>query len=240
MPARVSVVLPGPELEARPLEGRKAPVVLRVLGVAWAAGGRRYELEYTGMAPGRFDLRDFLRRQDGGPAAGLPAIPVRVQSVLPPGQDLPRPLAAPAAPRLGGYRLAARVAAVGWGVGLVAVLVFVWGGRRRRAPAAAPPATLADRLRPLIEDALAGRADPGRLAQLERSLLAYWRRQLGLAGQRPADALGVLRRHAEAGPLLARLEAWLHSPARDAVDVNGLLEPYRRLPADALEAPSRP
>jgi hypothetical protein len=242
LPARITVVLPGPELEARPLEGRKAPLVLRIIDVEWTAEGRRYELEYTGLVPGRFDLRDFLRRKDGSRPAGLPSLPVSIQSVLPPGQEVPNPLAAPATPRPGGYWRAVLAGAVLWGVGLLAVLWLVWRGRRRRSgPVAAAPATLADTLRPLIEDALAGRADPGRLAELERRLIAYWRRQLALGDQPPAEALTVLHRHAEAGPLLGQLESWLHSPAgAGMIDVNGLLEPYRRLPANALEVSTRP
>jgi hypothetical protein len=240
MPRRLSVVLPGPALEANPLDSRKAPLVLRILSVEQTADGRRYDLEYTGMVPGRFDLRDFLRRADGSPARGLPPLPVSIQSILPPGQELPSPLEPPATPRLGGYWLAVTVVGVLWGVGLLFILRAVWRGRRRRVARAGPEA-LSDWLRPLIEAAQAGRADPGRLAQLERSLIAYWRRQLGLEDRPPADALLELRRHAEAGPLLGQLESWLHSPVRlGTVDVNGLLEPYRRLPADAFEAVMRP
>src|SRR5262245_63858044 len=61
MPARLSVVLPGPRLEARPLDDRQAPLVLHIVRVEPAEGGLRYDIEYTGMVPGRFDLGDYLR-----------------------------------------------------------------------------------------------------------------------------------------------------------------------------------
>jgi hypothetical protein len=240
MPARLTVVLPGPELEAKPIDDRKAPVVVRIIRVEAVEDGFRYDLEYTGMVPGRFDLRDSLRRKDRSAAKGLPPIRVTVHSVLPPGKATPNELDPTASPRLGGYKMALIGGGVLWALGLVAL--FIVGRRRRRVAAAArKPRTLADHLRPLVEEALAGRAAPARLADLERSLITYWSRKLGLAGERPADALPELRRHAEAGPLLVQLESWLHRPARAGkIDVAALLEPYRELPADALEAEVRP
>ena len=46
--------------------------------------------------------------------------------------------------------------------------------------------------------------------------------------------MALLREHDEAGPLLRRLEDWLHRPAGTAepVDVAALLEPYQAIPAD--------
>ncbi|MGL4551427.1 MAG: hypothetical protein ACRC33_09590 [Gemmataceae bacterium] len=228
--ARIEVTLPGPELEAKPIESRDAPLVLRVLRAEPAAAGYRYELEYAGMVPGKFDLRDHLRRKDRTAAAGLPPVPVLVRAVLPPGLALPNPLDAPVTPRPGGYRLLLWVGGVVWAVGLVAIL---WARRRRWLAArdAAAPVTLADRLRPLVEDALAGKAEPARLAALERTLIAYWSNRLKIGGP-PADLLPALKRHAEAGPLLVQLESWLHGRTRGPVDVAALLEPYRHLPAD--------
>jgi hypothetical protein len=238
MPARRTEVLPGPELEAKPPD-REAPLVLRIVRAEPAEDGFRYELEYTGLVPGRFDLRDYLRRKDRTRAMGLPPVRVSVQSVLPPGKAIPNALDPPATPRTGGYRLALLATAALWGVGLLAILRA--GRRRRRAAAAAAgPRTLADHLRPLVEDALAGRAAPTRLAELERSLITYWSRKLGLGQERPTEALAELRRHAEAGPLLVQLESWLHRPAPPGkIDVAALLDPYRRLPADALQTEAR-
>ncbi|MFO0842534.1 MAG: hypothetical protein U0797_09085 [Gemmataceae bacterium] len=116
-------------------------------------------------------------------------------------------------------------------------ILFLGRRRRVREREAARPRSLADHLRPLVEDAVTGRASPGRLAGLERALITYWGRKLELSQERPVDALAELRRHPEAGPLLVRLESWLHRPGRpDTIDVGALLEPYRHLPPDALEA----
>jgi hypothetical protein len=88
----------------------------------------------------------------------------------------------------------------------------------------------------LVEGALAGQLSQPQLARLERTLLAFWRRRLGLEKADPAEAITTLRAHPEAGPLLEQLEVWLHRPgSRDRVDPARLLAPYQHLPPDALE-----
>jgi hypothetical protein len=231
--------LPGGELEVKPHDDRKSPLVVRVVSAEPISTGYRYEIEYVGLAPGTYDLKDYLRRKDRSSTADLPALPVTIRSVLPPGQVTPNALEPERTPRLGGYRALLLLGGGVWVLGLMAILLV---GRRRRAQAveAAKPRTLADHLRPLVEDAVAGKASPGRLAGLERALITYWGRKLKLADERPIDALAELRRHREAGPLLVQLESWLHRPASSAtIDVGALLEPYRHLPPDALEVESK-
>jgi hypothetical protein len=236
MPARIEqVVLPGPELEARRPEGSREPVVLRVVNAYPHGTAFRYDLEYYGLEPGTFNLADYLVRQDGTPASGLPELRVEVRPLLPPGQVEPHALEPVRPPWLGGYRAWMIVAGVVWVLGLGAIL---FAGRRRKkgAGAAGRPLTLAERLRPMVEGAVAGRLSPAELADLERTLLAYWRRRLGLERRKPAEALAELRRHPEAGPLLEQLETWLHRPnAAGRVDVAALLKPYQDLPAEALD-----
>src|SRR5262249_48303797 len=51
MPARIDqLVLPGPELEAKPVEG-KAPIVLRVVATYPHGTAFRYDLVYYGLDP---------------------------------------------------------------------------------------------------------------------------------------------------------------------------------------------
>ena len=233
------VVLPGSELEAAPSDVT-TPVVVRIADVRPHGDAHRYDLVWYGLDPGTYDLADFLRRVDGSSADDLPALPVEVRSVLPAGQVKPNRLAGAELPDPGGYATTATVLGVAWAAGLVAIVLV---GRRRRLAAVAVPRrerTLAERLRPLVEDALKGELPAERRAELELALIALWRRRLGLAQSDAASALRTLKRHEEAGPLLVRLEEWLHRPPSDgaqAVDVAALLEPYRRLPADALDLP---
>jgi hypothetical protein len=236
MPARVEqLVLPGSELEPAPIDDA-TPVVIRIDAVYPHGTAFRYDLVYYGLEPGDYDLRTWLRRKDGTATDDLPALPVTIASLLPAGQVEPHGLQFARLPWLGGYRLLMVLAAVLWLAGL-AWLLFP----RRRLSAAvveevAPPPSLADRLRPLVTDAMAGRLAPARLAELERALVRYWRRRLGFEDLAPGEALARLRGHSEAGPLLTQLEAWLHRPAgRTSVDVNALLAPYQSVSPEELD-----
>jgi hypothetical protein len=238
LPARAQLVLPGSELKVKRPE-RKDPLVLRIVSVSPHGAAFRYEFEYYGLEKGTFDLRDYLRRKDGSSTADLRPIPARIESVLPPGQVRPNDLQPAETPRPGGYWLALTVGGALWVLGLLAIL-FIGRRRCKTLQAVTRPATVADRLRPLIEGAMAGKLGPDRLAELERGLILFWSRRLGLLDRKPHEALAELRHHPEAGPLLAQLEIWLHRPSPLAtIDVAALLEPYRTAPADAFDVEAR-
>ncbi len=204
--------------------------------------GFRYDIVYYGLEPGRYDLKDYLRRKDGSPTKDLASVPVEVQPVLPPGQIEPHRLILAPSPYLGGYRLLVLLGGLAW---LAVLAAIALAGRRRRIETEARtirPATLADRLRPLVDAAMAGELDVGRRAELERLLIGYWRRRLELEHLPPGRFMGVLREHEQAGPLLRRLEDWLHRPAGSAEPVNvaALLAPYQSIPADEEDEYSPP
>ncbi len=240
MSARLDgVVIAGPEVEAKPAGDRDTPVVLRVVKVYLHGTDFRYDLEFYGLAPGTHDLMGYLRRTDGKPhAANVRPLPVKVVPVLPPGQVKPNALEIQPAPPLGGYGVAVTVAIVAWAVGLLAIVGWMVAGlfRKRRLAVADRPVSLADKLRPLVLGAIAGKLSHTELANLERGLLAYWRKKLNLEGTEPAAAITQLRAHPDAGPLLVRLEEWLHKPGPPAaVDVGELLRPYQNLPPDDVD-----
>ena len=130
LPGRIEgLVLPGPELEVRPLGDRSRSLVLRIVRV-WSHGTAfRYDLEYYGLEPGNFDLRSLLRHKDGSAIGDVPAIPIVIRSVLPPGQVLPSEVQPSPAPWLGGYFPLLIGAGVLWALGLLAILLV---GRRKR------------------------------------------------------------------------------------------------------------
>jgi hypothetical protein len=239
MPARIEqLVLPGTELEVRPIDDRRAPVIVRIVNVYPHGSAFRYDIVYYGLEPGLYNLNDSLRRKDGSSTADLPPVQVAVEPLLPPGQLELHRLALATSPWLGGYRLLVILGGLAWLGGLAAILL---AGRRKRVEkvaAATRVVTLADRLRPLVDAAVKGELTAGQHAELERLLIGYWRRRLGLEQVAPAKLIGMLRDHAEAGPLLRRLEDWLHRPrgAAEPVDVAALLAPYQSISADDLEA----
>ncbi len=232
MPGRIDeLVLPGGELEPKETDF-KSPIALRVASVAPHGDRLRYSLVYWGLEAGTFDLRTFLARRDGSATDDLPAIPVTIRSVLPDGQILPNRLDSGEIPALGGYRTWIALGAVTWIVGFLTILLVRRTKRRREVEEAARPVTMAERLRPLVERASSGRGTPEDHAELEMLLVAYWRRRLGLDDVRPSDALARLKEHAEAGPLLRRVEEWLHHPSPTAAaDLRELLRPYAAAPA---------
>ena len=243
MPARiVQQVLPGTELVPRPL-GTDSEVVLRIIEVFPHGSDQRYTFEYYGLEPGDYDLRDWLVRKDGSSTEDLPAMPVTIHSVLPPGAVKPSRLPVGELPELGGYQWTLIGISVLWMFGLV-VLIYWRRGQAiaARGVAARPPPTLAQRLRPLVEGAIAGKLSSQQRSTLEMSLLAYWRQRLQLDDLTAADVLARVKAHPDAGPLWLGLEDWLHrpNPPQD-VDVAALLRPYENVadlvgPLDSPEA----
>jgi hypothetical protein len=236
MPCTIrELVLPGSELEVARL-GDKSPIVLRVESASPHGSAFRYDLEFYGLEAGDYDLGRWLRRKDGSATGDLPPIPVHVRSLLPPGQV--RPHAPPPATTsgFGGYQSLLIAGGLVWLLGLGALVFVARHGPRTQTRAAGERAgTLADRLHPLVENAVRGTLSRSQRAELELALVAFWRRRLALEDRRPDEVLALLRRHEQAGPLLAGLENWLHRPQPvGQVDLAALLAPYRDMPADAM------
>jgi hypothetical protein len=235
MPCTIrELVLPGSELEAARI-GDRSPIVLRVEASSRHGSAFRYDLEFYGLEAGDYDLGRWLQRKDGS-ATDLPPIPVRVRSLLPPGQVRPHAPPPATAPGFGGYQSLLIAGGLVWLLGLGALVFVGRRGRHAHARAAGERAeTLADRLHPLVENALRGTLSRTQRAELELALVAFWRRRLALEDRRPDEVLALLRRHEQAGPLLAGLENWLHRPQPvGQVDLAALLAPYREMPADAM------
>lgn len=227
----VSFTLDRADYRPRPMDDR-TPLILMIDSIRPAGGeGHVYDIHYIGFEAGAYRLADYLMLPDGSPATGIGEVSVQVRSVLPPNHNgalaayVPQPF-----PALGGYRMLLKLLAGLWLLGLAA---FLWFGRRRRVQtvveAVPPPPTYAERMRPLVQAAAAGRLDPDGQAELERLMTGYWRDRLHLNEPRMADNLAALKRHAEAGLLLNALERWLHRPGgASAGDIQKLLEPYQR------------
>lgn len=225
------VVLPGSELEAIPQEDPRTPLMLRIVDAYPHGSDTRYDLEFYGLEPGTYDLRDFLRRKDGTDMAGLPSLPVEIVSQLPQGHILPHELEHRRAPSVGGYRMWLIAGTILWIAGLAAILLI---GRQRKTTEASKsekPVSVVDCLRPLLDRALQGQLTIEEQAELERLLVDYWRHRLQLDDSDPIEALATIRQHAEAGELLRNVERWLHSPEGvGEVDIAAVLSPYRGLP----------
>jgi len=228
------IVLPGSELVAMPLDETNRPIVLRVTGVFSHGTDYRYDLEFYGLVPGAFNLCDYLKRKDGSATGELPPLTVEIQTNLPQGQIEPSVLQSNSGPGVGGYRRVIMVSVFVWLIGLA--LILFWGRKKNLEDrVSSGPPSVADLLRPLVEEAMAGQMSDSRLAQLERALVVLWRKQLNLDDTKAEDAIVVLREHDQAGVLLRQLETWLHCPGGEQdVDIAVILAPYQNLPADEL------
>ncbi|QDU56538.1 hypothetical protein [Aeoliella mucimassa] len=230
------LVLPGPLLQVKPLETRDDPFILRLVQSHPHGTSHRYTFEYYALEPGEYNLVEYLEPTDGQQAVELPATMVTVTAILPPGQIEPNMLESAPLPRVGGYWTWVLLGFLAWLAIGYAILTV---GKKRSAALEASseerPRTLADRLRPTVEAAVAGELTQAELAELERVLFAFWRKRLGLDHIPAAEARRKVLEHPEGGQLLRQLEAWLHRPDDDMpVDIPELLAPYRNLPSESL------
>ena len=230
---KASLTLPRADYQPRPLDDR-TELILRIEKVtALASNEHRYDFYYMGLEPGAYKLADFLIRPDGSRPDELGELLLHVRSMLPEDHEgklnayVPRLL-----PAIGGYRAFLGLLAGLW-VGILLLYLFFTRKKRVIEPVvfAPPPPSFAERLRPLVEEAAAGKLNVEGQAHLERLLMGYWREKLNLPDMRMAEALTQLKSHRDAGELLRALERWLHRPGVvSAQEVGSLLQPYRNLP----------
>jgi hypothetical protein len=226
--------IPGPQLRAKPVaDPGRADAIVRVLNVFPHGTGWRYNLEVTPLVEGTLDLSSLMEPVEADAAWDPPRLDIEVEALLAEDVVEPNELQVPAPEALGGYSTGMTVLGILWAAGLVALVTV---GRKRGleedGPAIAAPVTLADRLSPLVERARSGELDTAQKAELERLLLAHWRDRRDLGAAPVAEAVAALRQDEEAGPLFRQLERWLHRPdsGGEAVDLDGLLAPYRGTP----------
>lgn len=228
--------LPGPELHARKSDGTE-PVVLRITAVyPQGTAGFRYDLTWSALEAGSYDLTTFLEPAAGAAPLPLPPLTVEAAGVLPPGPpgQLSDP-GSPALPSIGGYRFWLPVGIALW---VLAGGGFFYLNRKRKlaAGSSAAPAgrTLAQRLLPLLQHALARPLETGEKAELERLVIAFGRERLGITESNTPEVWQALREDASVGPWLKTLEDWLHRPSPSPpteAELNSLLARITSTPA---------
>lgn len=231
------LVIPGTAVRAKDVvDPGRAVALVRIKHEYTHGTGFRYDIEVTPFVEGTIDLRDFIERKDGTSLEDAPELPITVDAMLDPEVLTPKDPTVPQPDSVGGYKNLLIGGGIAWFVGL---LVLLFAFRRKAEPlldgAGVHTVTLADRLRPLIEQARTSEISNERRAELERLLLAHWRRRRGLEDIPAAKAVAQLRSDDEAGPLFRQLEEWLHRPAgsdHSSVDVSALLAPYENIAAD--------
>lgn len=203
-----------PTLRARAELTPKSAFMVRVSRI----DDRRQRIEFVGGVAGDFDLRDFIERDDGQPAADLPPIPVTVVTQLPPGHgtDL-------FTSEESWFNWRAHYRELMWTtVALwiaVPIAYFVVRRLRRPAPVApptpqAPPPTLEDQLRAALANAAVKSLSTVERGRLELLVLRFLGERLGIAVRESSDlaaTLAAVRGHGETSALVMALERWLHA-----------------------------
>ncbi|MGJ8723750.1 MAG: hypothetical protein ACSHYB_04255 [Roseibacillus sp.] len=221
--------LTGPLTEPVPRKDREVPLIVRLVETKPAQDGFRYTFEVQGLDPGSYNLGDYLRPTATESGTSSHFIPLIITTGLPPGLPQPAALQPKPAPRIGGYRALLFILGLVWIAGLT-WLFFSSRKRKESHQTEVPPPTLADRLEPILKKASQGQLATEEQAQLERLILAHWRKRVPeVTDLPPAKSLALLRDHPEASPLLRKLEHWLHAPASEvsSSEIDTLLEPYR-------------
>lgn len=229
------VQLPGTLLRATNIESREQPFVVRVVNSFEVEGGFRYEFEFYGLEPGVHNLTDYLERVDGSELGDLSPLEVEVVSLLPPGQIEPNTLENQSS-FFRNYYLPLLVAGGGiWLAGLWAIM-FLGRGRHKRLDPNRHQITVAQRIRPLIEKAVAGELSSTERGDLERTMVSFWQKRLRLDHMSPAELMTHLRTVPESADLFEKLEHWLHRPdPQEDVDIAGLMKPYQKMNMDEIE-----
>jgi hypothetical protein len=230
------LVVAGKEVEVKPIT-HATSVVVRIIDHSPHGSNRRYNIEFYGLDPGTYNLIDFLQRVDGSSLSDVAAVTIEITAQLPAGQVEPTEPTQKKLSGMGGYSTEMIIWAVAWTIGLLAILLIRRGLQPNSETNDRRRETLADRLRPMIDQAIQGELSNTQLAELELTLIAFWRKRLSLDDEQAASVIGQLRDHDEAGPLLTQLETWLHNPNPSTeIDVAELLRPYQELSPDELES----
>ncbi len=218
----------GSLLVAKPYTDRSVPAMVRIIESFPHGTDFRYDIEFRGFEPGRFNIIDYLQREDESDLATAP-LWVTVEPILGADKVHPIPLPQNESQFRSYYTPILFVSGVVWIAGLLAIL-FYGRGTLKKATIVAKTITPAEKMRPLIDAAIAGNLTTAKQAELERILSEFWSAKLNL-GHLPADQLrSTLREHPEATKMLEQIDFWLHRPDGESaqpVDINALLRPYQ-------------
>lgn len=226
------IVIGGGELEALPVSDPMARIMVRIADTYRHGDAYRYDLEFTGFEPGQYDLAKSLRRKNPNDStATIPPIEIEISSTLDPNRIEPSRPEPPLIPKWLTYFTKLNIFIGVW----IAGLALIW---RRSSTDQKPidqyrpdPPTIAQQLKPLVQAACEGTIEPHRRAELESLLIAYWTDRLNCnQSVAPGEILSIIKQHSEAGPLMLKLEEWLHMPPGLRLasndEITTLLKPY--------------
>ncbi len=220
------VVVAGSLLEAVPTDNDVSPVVVRIVNAIPEKDSFRYTIEYHGLEPGSFDLKDYLQRADRSSSEEIPSLPISVKSTLPAdsisvASEDHRQLS-----WFHHYQMGMVLGGILWVVGLYKILTL---GRKPTVEAIEEvySASPLDVLSQIAHSGQAAELSHAERAEIERLIFFIWR-QIRHVDEPASTAIVRLKGDSEAGPMIAKLERWLHSRQGGDVDLPSLLSELRR------------
>jgi hypothetical protein len=226
------VVWSGSELTTKVVDANTTAIVLRIDAVYPHGDGFRYDVTWTGMEPGQFNLADYVSRIDGSSTDDLAPLSVTVKSVLPPDRIKPNPPNQQQRVSVGGYSTLVMAAAVCWLTAMIVVLLL----RRQQRPEVVEqqhntPLSRLQQIEHLLNEALeTSEFNATSKARLEGLIVGFWSDLKGLRELAPQEALAQLSTDPETAPLLQQLERWLYDrPVADRAQLIALLNPFREM-----------
>ena len=206
------VTYSGPELAAAPYKWGVA-VNVRIAKVTERDGIRIYDVRYFVNREGTYDLRDYLAAEDGTSVSGLPAFKFQGDAKLAKNLDTRIRETEEMRIDVGGhyYEILATLFLL-WIVWLLLLIFY----RRpqmildQECGVAAP--TLAEILRRIQEQLVAGTLTVAGKAKMEMLLLQCWREELCLGPVPMRAAMSAIGGHERTGARLRKLQHWLHHP----------------------------
>lgn len=226
------IVLPGTELVPASADDKTNLVVIRIDAVYPHANGFRYDMTWSAMESGTYDLAKFLARKDGSSTSDLPAIEVIARSVLEPERIMPNVPKSPAGSSVGGYRTTIGIAAILWCAGLFAIFKL-WPGKSsgNLVESDNSPRTRLEQIRSLLDEAVSGgNFSVADKVKLEGLVVGFWRENKQIQHLSAQSAVATLREDVEAGPLLKQLERWLYDRPQLANEhIAELLRPLQEM-----------
>jgi len=245
---QASILIPRKDCFVAP-QSPSTPLLLRIANITPAENGQfRYQLLFSGLERGTFNLTDYLVTPDGE-RLREPVETVTVRSLIsPPVTYSALELDAPSTKRPTPYFGILIFVALAWSAcgfflfrnTLYALLRFLFKFRKKTSPASDPqqesapaPPTLADILRPLIEKAAQKTITTEEKSRLEQIIFLYWGEFLEIEYLDSVEQLRRILEHPTAGELLRTVEQWLYQPESliTKEEITAALNPYMDLPA---------
>jgi hypothetical protein len=209
----------GCDLVARPQDPRSAPLMLSVR----RERDDRWLVSYAGLAPGRYDLANYIECAGGAPALGLDAMPVEFEAS--PSLSLQLDTQTTEGPTI---RQTPSWVWLPFGAAWCVLPLIIWVSRRLRPGPRPPVETLHFESKDTLDSLVAALQqrdlstdERGRLELMVLDLVVR-RTHSGVVDYSRENLYLLARRDPAASDVVDALEAWLHRPPPASVDADRL------------------